>query len=317
MPAIVYEMGPDDDRRTLYVSPHAEVLLGYTRQEWLDQPDIWTELLHPEDRENELAAHDEANRSGQPWDREYRLIAADGTVVWVRDRANLVRDPLTGKGTWHGVMLDMTQGKELEDRLKLMNDELELRVAERTVELAEANELMMLEIGERRRAEAELRAADERYRTLLAYLPGVVYIWEVDHGDEDSVEDPLTQLSYTNPQIEAMLGYTETEWQVSGFWMTRLHPHDRDRVIATVERCQRTGEPYEAEYRYLARDGHVVWVLDRATLLTRDERGPAPAVSRRDARRDAAPRGRGPGRGARVARASDGEGEPGDRVDRR
>ena len=47
---------------------------------------------------------------------------------------------------------------------------------------------MMLEIGERRRAEAELRAADDRYRTLLTF-PGVVYIWEVDHGDEDAVED--------------------------------------------------------------------------------------------------------------------------------
>jgi PAS domain S-box-containing protein len=276
VPAIVYEMDPDDDRRTLYVSPHAEVLLGYTRQEWLDQPDIWMELLHPGDREMELAAHDDANRTGAPWDREYRLIAADGSVVWVRDRANLVRDPFTGHAAWHGVMLDVTQGKELEDRLKLMNDELERRVAERTAELADANELMMLEIGERRRVEAELRAADERYRTLLAHVPGVVYIWEVDHGDTSGgppAAEPETQLSYTNRKIEDILGFTADEWQVTDFWKTRLHPHDRDRVIATVERCQRTGEPYEAEYRYLARDGHVVWVLDRATLLSRDGLG--------------------------------------------
>ena len=47
----MYEMGPDDERRTLYVSPHVEALLGYTRQEWLDQPDIWMELLHADDRE--------------------------------------------------------------------------------------------------------------------------------------------------------------------------------------------------------------------------------------------------------------------------
>jgi PAS domain S-box-containing protein len=273
VPAIVYEMGPDDDRRTLYVSPHAEELLGYTREEWLDQPDIWTELLHPTDREVELAAHDEANRTGAPWDREYRLVAADGSVVWVRDQAKLVRDLSNGEASWHGVMLDITRGKELEERLRLMNDELEHRVAERTAELAVANELMGLEIGERRRVEGALRAADERYRTLLGHLPGVVYVWEVNHGDPD-VGDPATpNLAYTNRQIESMLGYTAAEWQETGFWKSRLHPHDRDGVAAMVEKCQQTGDPFEAEYRYLARDGRVVWVVDRATMLSRDDRG--------------------------------------------
>ena len=47
VPAVVYEMDPDDERRTLFVSPQVEALFGYSREEWLDQPDIWTELLHP------------------------------------------------------------------------------------------------------------------------------------------------------------------------------------------------------------------------------------------------------------------------------
>ena len=78
VPAVVYEMGPDDERRTLFVSPHVEEILGYPPQEWLDQPDIWVELLHPDDREHELAAHDRHNETGEPWQREYRLIASDG-----------------------------------------------------------------------------------------------------------------------------------------------------------------------------------------------------------------------------------------------
>ena len=40
-------MSLDDERQTLYVSPQVEALFGYSTQEWLDQPDIWTELLHP------------------------------------------------------------------------------------------------------------------------------------------------------------------------------------------------------------------------------------------------------------------------------
>src|SRR6266496_5145979 len=68
IPAVVYEMGLDDHRRTLYASPHIEALFGYKRGEWLDQQDIWMELLHPDDREIELAAHDLHSSTGEPWE---------------------------------------------------------------------------------------------------------------------------------------------------------------------------------------------------------------------------------------------------------
>jgi adenylate cyclase len=273
VPAIVYEMGPDDERRTLFVSPHVEEILGYSRQEWLDQPDIWIELLHPEDRETELAALDLHNETGAPWDREYRLIASDGSVVWLRDKAVLVPDLPGGGSTWHGVMLDITDRKELEERLQLMNDELEVRVGERTTELAEANEMMGLEIGERRRIESELRVAREGYRRLVEDLPAVVYLWDMVHQREELDRDAGRGRGYTSPRVHDLLGYSASEWSLPGFWQTRLHPHDRDRILDLVERFRRTGEPFNAEYRFLAKDGRVVWVVDRATVLERDAAG--------------------------------------------
>ena len=58
------------------------------------------ELLHPDDREPTLAAHDLHNETGRPWSREYRLIANDGRLVWFRDVATLfgttTADPSTG-----------------------------------------------------------------------------------------------------------------------------------------------------------------------------------------------------------------------------
>ena len=54
-----------------------------------------------------------------------------------------------------------------------------MRVLTRTAELAEANEMMGLEIGERRRIERELRDAEQRFRTLVEHVPGVVYTWRV------------------------------------------------------------------------------------------------------------------------------------------
>jgi PAS domain S-box-containing protein len=271
IPAAVYQMGPDDERRTLYVGPQIEELLGYTRAEWLDQPDMWIELLHPDDREEVLASYDHHNETGAPWRSEYRLIASDGAVVWVRDQAVLVRGPDGNALTWQGVMFDVTEKKAAEEQLRRANDELEFRVMARTSQLAEANELMSLEIGERRRMELEVREAEERYRRLVEDLPAVIYIW---HTRQVDGRDP----SYISPRIEQMLGFSPAEWHSDWqFWSSRLHPHDRDAVVAATERASRTGEPFYMEYRYLAKDGRVVWVLDQATLLSRDEAG-RPAI---------------------------------------
>jgi PAS domain S-box-containing protein len=267
-PAIVYEMGPDDERRTLFVSPHVEEILGYSRQEWLDQPDIWIELLHPEDRERELEAHDRHNVTGEPWVRTYRLIAADGRTVWVWDQAVLARDPRDpdSLGTWHGVMLDVTAQKSIEEDLHLANELLEFRVRERTAELEEANELMSLEIAERQRADSELQAAEERYRTLVEQIPAVIYRSTV-------LEDSESATDYTSPQIESLLGYTPQEWIPLSFWIERLHPHDRERVLDAWAVSKATGESFSEEFRFLAKDGRIVWVLDQTALLSRDAHG--------------------------------------------
>jgi PAS domain S-box-containing protein len=267
-PAVVYEMGLDDERRTLYVSPQVETLFGYSRQEWLDQPDIWTELLHPDDREIVLAAHDLHNETRAPWRQEYRLIVNDGRAVWVRDQAELIRGESGHGSTWQGIMLDITALKQLEEQLRSSNDELELRVSDRTTELAEANEMMTLEIGERLRAEAELRATQDRYRQLVEEIPAVVYLWRLGETEEEETEN-----YYTSPQIERLLGFTVEEWNDTDRWQQRLHPHDRDRILAAAARSEETGTPFAEEYRLLAKDGHVVWVTDQAAMLSRDPQG--------------------------------------------
>jgi len=268
VPAVVYEMGPDDERRTIYVSPHVEEILGYSRQEWLDQPDIWIELLHHDDRERELDAHDRHNQTGEPWVRTYRLIAADGRTVWVRDQAVLRREPdrPDDQGTWHGVMLDITAQKSTEEDLHLTNELLEYRVRERTTELEEANELMSMEIAERRRADSERRNAEERYRSLVEQIPAVVYLSTV------LPEGPVLA-DYCSPQIEAMIGYTPEEWKVQTLWVARIHPHDRDRILKAWEESKASGEPFSEEFRFLAKDGRIVWVLDETSLLSRDATG--------------------------------------------
>ncbi len=141
-------------------------------------------------------------------------------------------------------------------------------MASRTAELAEANALMALEIGERRRAEGELREAEHRYRLLAEQIPAVTYVWEVNHPDGQELQD------YTSPMIEHVLGFTAAEWnRTPDFWMSRLHPHDRTAVLAQTLRVETTGEAFAMEYRYLHKDGRVIWVADHAGLLSRDVLG--------------------------------------------
>jgi diguanylate cyclase (GGDEF)-like protein/PAS domain S-box-containing protein len=127
----------------------------------------------------------------------------------------------------------------------------------------EAIEGVVYDVTERVRAEEALREAKERYRTLVEQIPAVIYIDWADGSDE-----PL----YTSPQIEGMLGYTPDEWLTGRLWEKRLHPDDRERVLAADERFEAGGEFFSEEYRLLAKDGSVVWVREGAVLI-RDEAG--------------------------------------------
>jgi len=125
------------------------------------------------------------------------------------------------------------------------------------------------DITERQRAEAALREAELRYRTLVEQLPLAVYIDRVD------VESSNV---YSSPQIEPMLGYTVEEWAANpSLFLELLHPEDHERVLAAHATTHATGEPLRIEYRLFARDGRIVWVHDEGRIVG-DRRGAGTVV---------------------------------------
>jgi PAS domain S-box-containing protein len=112
LPAIVYLSQPVPPYTPIYVSPNIAEF-GYSRQEWLSQPDLWETLLHQEDRERILQAMESARSQGLETDLEYRIVGRDGTIHWVHDKGRFVSDEY-----WQGVMLDITKTKELEEQLR-------------------------------------------------------------------------------------------------------------------------------------------------------------------------------------------------------
>lgn len=119
IPAVVYVDADDESSSTLYMSPQVEEMLGYTQEEWLEDPDLWVELLHPEDRECARAEANRTRTTGETFEAEYRLLARDDRVVWVHDKA--VRVEEIGDEAdivWQGVMLDITERKRASEEFR-------------------------------------------------------------------------------------------------------------------------------------------------------------------------------------------------------
>ncbi len=97
-----------DSGRTLSVSPQIEAIFGYTQEEWMGDAKRWIDSIHPDDRERVIQACEVANRTRQPYRQEYRVVARDGRIVWIRDEAELVRGTDGEPLCWQGVMTDIT-----------------------------------------------------------------------------------------------------------------------------------------------------------------------------------------------------------------
>jgi PAS domain S-box-containing protein len=118
IPAIVYIAEFGEDGGWIYVSPQIETILGYTPQEWMDRPQLWSERLHPEDLPGALADEQRVLRTGQQLLCEYRMSARDGRTVWIRDEARPLQDEHGKPAFLQGVMYDVSEAKVAELTLR-------------------------------------------------------------------------------------------------------------------------------------------------------------------------------------------------------
>jgi PAS domain S-box-containing protein len=221
VPAVIYLEGVDG--HLIYGSPRLHDLLGVTAEEVIADPELWDTMVHPDDAASVAADDSEAERTGDAWHKEYRTVAKDGRVVWVRDDAVLVRDDDGNQLFWRGVMIDVTERKEIE---------------------------------------IALRAAEDQYRQIVEQVPAVIYIQDLDGN-----------IIYLSPQYERLFGYTAEERMADRtIWTGRIHPDDRERVLAEDEQTYETGSPFNMEYRLHTKDGRLLWVQD-SSVLVYDEDG--------------------------------------------
>ena len=117
LPALVYVAEASPPYSPVYISPNF-VSLGYSLEEWYDRPDLWVSVLHPEDREQVLRETESARASRGENEYEYRVITRDGRVRWFHDRGRFVLDEELKPGYWQGIILDVTERREVEVALR-------------------------------------------------------------------------------------------------------------------------------------------------------------------------------------------------------
>ena len=136
--AIIWEMDAGSDRFN-FVSRRAEHLLGHPVRCWLEEPDFWADrVVHPEDRDYAMELCARATAEGRDHAFEYRAVAADGSIVWLRDVVRVVTGA-DGRVLLRGVMLDITEQK---------------------------------------RAEAALAESEERYRRLIENSSDIIHVFD-------------------------------------------------------------------------------------------------------------------------------------------
>lgn len=118
LPVMFYTAEPDPPYNPIYLSKAFENL-GYPLEHWFENSEVWISMIHPEDRtivdndEDELAENKQYKV-----DREYRLILKDGSIRWLHDKGQLIRDEHGEPICWQGLIIDITEKKEAENALK-------------------------------------------------------------------------------------------------------------------------------------------------------------------------------------------------------
>jgi PAS domain S-box-containing protein len=115
------------------------------------------------------------------------------------------------------------------------------------------------DISETRRAAEAVRESEEKYRSLVANIPDVV--WTADSQGRPS---------FISNNVEKIYGYTPEEIYQTGVWFERVHPDDAKLLRAAHERLLVSGQPLESEFRVQRKDGQWRWLQARA--VTRYER---------------------------------------------
>ncbi len=234
IPGIVFEgFGSSEDSRQNieFVSDYVEKMLGYMPEEWAKNPYFFRDCIHPEDLEYTINRTLDIYNSVGAGIVQFRLITKDGSIIHVESRSNVVTDENGSPIGVYGVIMDVTESKQME---------------------AQLSQYAIL-----------LETQRQRLANTITNVPGIVYDISIDP------ETTHHQVQFISDYAEEMLGYTPAMWKENpDFWQeTVVHPDDRRKFQRQVIMPTDNDHSRKVQFRCICKDGSVVHVEARFTLF--------------------------------------------------
>ncbi|MCC6538490.1 MAG: EAL domain-containing protein [Bryobacterales bacterium] len=249
-PAVVYVSAPEASLRFTYLSDNVESLLGYPARHFLEDPQFWVELVHPEDRTEAVQRRQSGLGMSLGSQLDYRMRHADGRFRWIRDSLK----PATSGGQSGTEIRSIGFWTDISDQHEATGAGSHLG--------REAQAWMWSG------SEESLRAMEQ----LGHSLPALFYIYDLAEHRH----------LFVNRSYEESLGYPIAHIQGRGpeFLPAVMHPDDLRRALALFGRFDALapGETLELEYRMKRATGEYRWMRSRSLVVGRDAQGHARQV---------------------------------------
>ncbi|MBE2222222.1 MAG: response regulator [Anaerolineae bacterium] len=193
------EIISEDEIIYRYLSPNCEFITGYSPSKIMADAAFWPSLVHPQDKKR-IRAQRRLLSLGENSESEYRVIRADDRIIWVRDSARVKQEG--SSYLVYGVISDVTERKSIEDELRQYQDHLEVLVAKRTEELAEAKDAAE---SANRAKSAFLANMSHELRTPLNAILGFAQLMERDADITPGQRENLGIISKSGEHLLALI----------------------------------------------------------------------------------------------------------------
>jgi PAS domain S-box-containing protein len=200
-------------------------------------------------------------------EREVQLCRSDGSSIWLSLSQTL--NTTEAEPVIEGLIEDITERKLAQEALKQARDELEIRVAERTQELQQANEQLLLEMQEREQAQQDVRDREERYRQLVELSPDAIFV-QCDG-----------KFIFVNSATVNLYGAKSHDELIDRPVLDIVHPNYLEIVSQRIRQLKEERQPVERkELKCIKLDGTVIDVEVAAAPFTYQEKAAAQVVVR-------------------------------------
>ena len=204
----------------LWANPRLRSLFGFGQEDVLGIKDLEARI-HPDDRVEIVTAIERAQKTGVSFDVEFRTAVPLVPERWLVARGRMIRDPHSRPQRTMGTVIDIT---------------------------------------ERKRNEERLRESEQSFRTLVETTSAVP--WTADMQ--------TWTFTYVGPQAVNLLGYPVEQWYEKDFWVSHLHPDDRQFAVDACLALSKSTIDFEFDYRMVASSGKTIWVHDIVNCGNRD-----------------------------------------------